>query len=40
MIISDAKQQSNFMETVRAIQSVKLFGNETQRQTVWQLEPN
>ena len=35
VIVTGAKQQSNFMETVRAIQSVKLFGNETQRQTVW-----
>lgn len=34
-IVANAKQNSNFMETVRAIQSVKLFGNETQRQTVW-----
>lgn len=35
-IVANAKQTSNFMESVRAIQSVKLFGNETQRQTVWQ----
>ncbi len=34
-IVADAKQNSNFMETVRGMQSVKLFGNETQRQTVW-----
>ena len=34
-IITDAKQNSNFIETVRGIQSIKLFGNETQRQTVW-----
>ncbi len=34
-IVTDAKQKSNFMETVRAIQSIKLFGNETQRQTIW-----
>ncbi len=34
-IVADAKQNSNFMETVRGIQSVKLFGNESQRQTVW-----
>lgn len=35
VIVTGAKQQSNFMESVRAIQSVKLFGNESQRQTVW-----
>ncbi len=34
-IVADAKQNSNFMETVRGIQSIKLFGNESQRQTVW-----
>lgn len=34
-IVADAKQNSNFMETVRGIQSVKLFGNESQRQTIW-----
>lgn len=34
-IVTDAKQDSNFMETVRGIQSIKLFGNENQRQTVW-----
>lgn len=35
-IVAHAKQSSNFMETVRGIQSIKLFGNEAQRQTVWQ----
>lgn len=35
-LVANALQNSNFMETVRAIQSIKLFGNETQRQTVWQ----
>lgn len=35
VLVADAKQNSNFMETVRGIQSVKLFGNESQRQTVW-----
>jgi len=34
-IVTDAKQNSNFMETVRGIQSIKLFGNESQRQTIW-----
>ncbi len=35
LIVKGAKEQTNFMETVRAIQSIKLFGNETQRQAVW-----
>lgn len=35
-IVANAKQNSNFMETVRGVQSVKLFGNEVQRQAVWQ----
>ncbi len=35
-IVADAKQNSNFMETIRGVQSIKLFGNESQRQTVWQ----
>jgi len=35
-IVADAKQNSNFMETIRGIQSIKLFGNESQRQTIWQ----
>jgi ATP-binding cassette subfamily B protein RaxB len=35
-IISMAREDSNFMETVRAAQSVKLFGRESQRQAVWQ----
>ncbi len=34
-IVTNAKQNSNFMETIRGIQSIKLFGNESQRQTVW-----
>ena len=34
-IMAQAKQQSNFMETVRGIQSIKLFGGEIQRQTLW-----
>lgn len=34
-IVSNAKENSNFMETVRAAQSIKLFGREAQRQTVW-----
>lgn len=35
-IIANAKEQTNFMETVRGIQSVKLFGKEVDRQTIWQ----
>lgn len=35
-IVAGAKEDSNFMETVRAAQSVKLFGNESQRQSLWQ----
>ena len=35
-IVAGAKENSNFMETVRAAQSIKLFGNEAQRQSIWQ----
>lgn len=35
-IIAGAREQSNFMETVRGIQSVKLFGKEVDRQSLWQ----
>ncbi len=35
-IVARAKEDSNFMETVRAMQSIKLFGIEAQRQAVWQ----
>lgn len=35
-IVANAKEDSNFMETVRATQTIKIFGKETQRQTVWQ----
>lgn len=35
-IVASASEQSNFMETVRGIQSVKLFGKEVDRQTLWQ----
>ena len=34
-IIANAKKDSNFMETIRAIQSIKVFGRELQRQTLW-----
>lgn len=36
MIQSSAKEQSNFLENIRGIQSIKLFGNESQRQGIWQ----
>ncbi|WP_440054572.1 peptidase domain-containing ABC transporter [Pseudoalteromonas sp. T1lg65] len=35
MIVNSAREQSNFMETVRGIQTIKLFGREVQRQSVW-----
>ncbi len=35
-IVTKAKENSNFMETVRGIQSIKIFGKESQRQVVWQ----
>jgi len=35
-IVARAKEQSTFMESVRAVQSVKLFGRESERQAVWQ----
>lgn len=35
-IVTAAKENSNFMETIRGVQSIKVFGQETQRQTLWQ----
>jgi ATP-binding cassette subfamily B protein RaxB len=35
-IVAKANVDTNFMETVRAMQTVKLFGKEAQRQAVWQ----
>lgn len=35
-IMAQAKEQSNFMETVRGMQSIKLFGHQTQRLNLWQ----
>jgi len=35
-IIAGAREQSNFMESVRGIQSIKLFGKEVDRQSLWQ----
>ena len=35
-IIARAEEQSNFMETIRAIQTIKLFGSEVEREGQWQ----
>lgn len=35
-IMAVAKEQSNFMETVRGMQSIKLFGQQSQRLNIWQ----
>jgi ATP-binding cassette subfamily B protein RaxB len=35
-IVADAKENSHFMESVRAIQTIKLFEKETDRQNQWQ----
>lgn len=35
-IMAEAKEQTNFMETVRGMQSIKLFGQQAQRLNVWQ----
>lgn len=35
-IIADAKEDSCFMESIRAIQTIKVFKKETDRQNVWQ----
>ncbi|MFT6449125.1 MAG: ATP-binding cassette subfamily B protein RaxB [Oleispira sp.] len=34
-IVIRAKEQSNFMESLRGVQSIKMFGKETDRQTLW-----
>lgn len=36
MIQCSAKEQSNFLESIRGIQTIKLFSNESQRQSIWQ----
>jgi len=36
MIQNSAKEQSNFLENIRGIQTIKLFGSESQRQGIWQ----
>ncbi|MEL7307469.1 MAG: peptidase domain-containing ABC transporter, partial [Pseudomonadota bacterium] len=33
---NSAKEQSNFLENIRGMQTIKLFGNEAQRQGIWQ----
>lgn len=35
-IVTGAKESTNFMETIRATQSIKIFGKESQRQILWQ----
>ncbi len=35
-IVNHARQDSNFMETVRAMQTIKLFQRENDRQNLWQ----
>jgi len=35
-IDAEAKESSNFIETARAIQSIKIFCNEADRETLWQ----
>lgn len=35
-IVASAKENSHFMESVRAIQTIKLFGKENDRQSQWQ----
>lgn len=36
MIQNSAKEQSNFLENIRGMQTIKLFGNESKRQGIWQ----
>jgi ATP-binding cassette, subfamily B, bacterial CvaB/MchF/RaxB len=35
-IVTGAKESSIFMETIRGMQSIKLFGQQTQRLNIWQ----
>ena len=35
-IIAEARESTNFMENVRAMQTIKLFGIEAKRQALWQ----
>ena len=34
-IVARAKEQSNFMESLRAVQTIKIFGKESDRQSLW-----
>jgi len=34
-IVLSAKENTNFMETVRAVQTIKLFSKESQRESMW-----
>ncbi|MBU2917029.1 peptidase domain-containing ABC transporter [Psychrosphaera sp. F3M07] len=36
LIQNSAKEQTNFLENIRAMQTIKLFGNESQQQGIWQ----
>ena len=36
LIQNSAKEQSNFLENIRGMQAIKLFGNEPLRQGIWQ----
>jgi len=36
-LVADAKQQSHFMESIRAIQSIKVFQQENERHSRWQI---
>lgn len=36
VIQNSAKEESNFLENIRGIQTIKLFGHEPQRQSIWQ----
>jgi ATP-binding cassette subfamily B protein RaxB len=35
-IVAGAQESTNFMESIRGIQSIKMFGKEVQRQVLWQ----
>ncbi len=35
-IVSHSREQSNFLETIRGIQSIKLYGGENERHGMWQ----
>lgn len=35
-ILAKAKENTNFLENVRAIRAIKIFGREAERQSIWQ----